>query len=62
MAQAVSHRPLASEAQVRARFSPFGIYIRQSGTGTDFSPRFRSSHANIILPNLHAHISLGDER
>jgi hypothetical protein len=34
MAQAVSRRPLTSEAQVRSRISPCGI----CGTGTGFSP------------------------
>jgi hypothetical protein len=38
MAQAVSHRPLAKEAWVRARVNPCGICGEQSGTGTGFSP------------------------
>jgi hypothetical protein len=38
MAQAVSRRPLTSEARVRSRVSPCGIYGGQSGTGTGFPP------------------------
>jgi hypothetical protein len=37
MAQAVSRRPPTAEARVRSRFSPCGICVGQSGTGTGFS-------------------------
>jgi hypothetical protein len=38
MAQAVSRRPLTTEARVQSRVSPCGICGGQSGSGTDFSP------------------------
>jgi hypothetical protein len=38
MAQAVSRRPLAAEARVRAQVSPCGVGGRQSGTEIGFSP------------------------
>jgi hypothetical protein len=38
MAQAVSRRPLTTEARIRARFNPCGICGGRSGTGTGFSP------------------------
>jgi hypothetical protein len=38
MAQAVSRRPLTTEARVRSRVSPCGICGGHSGTGTGFSP------------------------
>jgi hypothetical protein len=38
MDQAVSHLPLAAEAQVRDRVNPCGICGGQSGTGTGFTP------------------------
>jgi hypothetical protein len=38
MAQAVSRRTLITEARVRSRVSPCGIYGGQSGTGAGFSP------------------------
>jgi hypothetical protein len=39
MAQAVSRRPLITEARLRTRISPYGICGEQSGTGTGFSLR-----------------------
>jgi hypothetical protein len=47
MAQAVSSRPLTTEARVRSRVSPCRICGWQSGTGTGFSP------VNFISPVLH---------
>ena len=47
MAEAVSRRPLASEARVWSRVSLRGICGRQRGTGTGFSP------VNFIPPVLH---------
>jgi hypothetical protein len=38
MAQAVSRRPLTTEARVRSPVSPCGICGGQSGTETGFSP------------------------
>jgi hypothetical protein len=38
MAQAVSRRPVTTEARVRFPVSPCGICGGQSGTGTGFSP------------------------
>jgi hypothetical protein len=44
MVQMVSHRPLTSDARVRARVSPCGICGRQSGSRTWFSPRSSVFH------------------
>jgi hypothetical protein len=38
MAQAVSRRPLFTEARVHALFIPCGIYDGERGSGTGFSP------------------------
>jgi hypothetical protein len=38
MAQGVSQRPLTTEARVRSRVSPRGIFGGQSGNGTGFPP------------------------
>jgi hypothetical protein len=48
VAQAVSRRPLAAEALVRARVSPRGICGGQSGTGTGFSPSSSAFQVEII--------------
>jgi hypothetical protein len=48
MAQAVSRRPLTTEAQVRARVSPCGICVGQRGTGKGFCPSCSVSSVNII--------------
>jgi len=37
MAEAVSSRPVAVEAQVHSHASQYGIYGGQSGSGTGFS-------------------------
>jgi hypothetical protein len=53
MAQAVSRRPLTTEAPVRARVNPFGICGGQSGTGTGFSP------SSLVLPcHYHSTVAL----
>ena len=53
MAQAVSRRPPTSEARVRSRASPCGIFGGQSGTGTGFSPEYFGFPVNSIPPVLH---------
>jgi hypothetical protein len=54
MAQAVSHRPLTTEARVRSQVSPCGICGGQSGTETGFFPRLlRFFPVNFIPPVLH---------
>jgi hypothetical protein len=52
MAQAVSRRPLTTEAQVRACVNPCGIYGGQSGTRQVFLRVLRFSPVNIISPRL----------
>jgi len=44
MAQAIIRRHLTANSRVRARFSPCGIFGRQSGTGTRYSP------SSLVLP------------
>jgi hypothetical protein len=58
MAQAVSHRPHTTDAQVHAWVNPCGICGGQSSTGTRFSP------SSLVFPcqyhftmALHANIS-----
>jgi hypothetical protein len=66
MAQAVSRRPVTTEARVRSPVSPCGIFGGQIGTGTGFSPsisvfpcQFHSSGAQlrkkifIFITDLH---------
>jgi hypothetical protein len=48
MAQAVSRRPLTTEARVRSRVGPCEICGGQSGTGTGFSPSCRFSPVDFI--------------
>jgi hypothetical protein len=64
MAQAVSRRPLTTEASVRSGVSPCGICGGQSGTGTGFFPRvLRFSSVNSITRknektnNLHHRVA-----
>jgi hypothetical protein len=58
MAQAVSCRPLTTEAQVCSWVNPYGLYGGQSGAGTGFPPSSSASPVNIIPPALH----LGEEQ
>jgi hypothetical protein len=60
MAQAVSRRPLTTEARVRAQVNPCGICDGQSGTGTGFLRVLRFSPVNIIPPSLSKLISSGE--
>jgi hypothetical protein len=57
MDQSVSHRPLTTEARVRARVSPCWICGEQSSTGTG-SPRssifYCSYHSTVVV---HTHVS-----
>jgi hypothetical protein len=67
MAQAVSRRPLTTEARVRSQVGPCGICGEQSGIGTGFSPstsvfpcQFHSTGAPLYgktekTPNHHLH-------
>jgi hypothetical protein len=61
IAQAVSRRPLASEARVCSRVSPCGTCDEQSGTSTGFSPSssvFLRQYHSTVTP--HTYISPGD--
>jgi hypothetical protein len=53
MAQAVSRRPLTTEARVRSQVSPCEIFCGQSGTETGFSPSCQFSPVNFIPLVLH---------
>jgi hypothetical protein len=53
MAQAVSRRPLAAEARVRARINLCGICGLQSGTGTDFS-----SSSSVFSCQYHSAVAV----
>ena len=57
-AQAVSRRPLTSEARVRSQFSLCGICGGQSGTGTGLSSSTSLLSVSIIPPSLHTHSNL----
>jgi hypothetical protein len=62
MAQSVSCRPLTAEIRVRDQVSPYGIYDRQSGSMTGFSPSysvFRCQYYSTMAA-VHTHISLGE--
>jgi hypothetical protein len=50
MAQAVSYRPLTTDAKVHTQVNPCGIYGSQSGTGAGFSPSSLVSPVNTIPP------------
>jgi hypothetical protein len=54
MAHVFSHRPLTTEAPVRARVSPSGICGGQSATMTGFFSEFFSL-VSIIPSLLHTH-------
>jgi hypothetical protein len=53
MAQAVSRRPLTTEARVRSRVSPRGIRGGQSDSGTGLPEYFGFPPVNFIPPVLH---------
>jgi hypothetical protein len=50
MSQAVSHQPLTTVAQVRARFNQCDNCGEQNGTGTGFSPRFSGFPCQYLSP------------
>jgi len=53
-----SRRPLTSEAGVRSKANPSGLCGRESGIGTEFSPRTSIFPVNIIIPTvLYCHIT-----
>ena len=54
MAQAVSCRPLTAEFRVLFQVFPYGIYGRQNGSGTGFSPATSVFPVSAILTVLHA--------
>jgi hypothetical protein len=60
MAQAVSRRPLTTEARFRAWVSLCGISGGQRGIGTGFLRVVPFSNANIIPPGLCMIVSSGE--
>jgi hypothetical protein len=63
MSQAVSRRPITAEARDCTRINPYGIFGRQSGTGTVYYPSssvFPSQYHSTVV--IHSHISSGDEQ
>lgn len=49
MAQAVSRRRLAVEAQIRCQASPYGIFSAKSGTQIGFPSQYNSTnHLSVI--------------
>jgi hypothetical protein len=54
MAQAVSRRPLTAEVRVLSQVFPCGIYGRQNGSGTGFSPVTSVFPVSAVLTVLHA--------
>jgi len=58
MFQAVSRRPLTSEARVQSQYSPYEICGRQSDTRRGCSPSISVPPVSIIPLILHTHLHL----
>jgi len=58
MFQAVSRRPVMSEARVRSQYSPYEICGRQSDTRRGCSPSISVPPVSIIPPILHTYLHL----